>query len=440
MIIRPNLRLTMRAAYSIVELLVATLLTAIVMLAVVQIFASVSDGISDARAVLETGDRLRAAKIRLQRDLEGITVTPIPPRGETADGYLEIIEGPVMVAAATGVGARPWEVAVDENGNGDTTIGDFDDILMFTTRSPAEPFVGLHGGNAIESDVAEVAWFLRGRNLYRRVLLVAPGLTIAGPTGFYANNDISVHRNSNGGITANSLADLARRENRFAHTWDTVSGLNEFPYNARAWGWWRLPTLRECSDTAQPWTACYTAAGGGTAYQSPLDFWTPQFNAGAISNSSGVAFDGPRVADDLILTNVIGFDVKVFDPGYGDYVNLGYAGEAYNSATTAFSHQGHPGSGLNATSNNYAISSARVYDTWSTSYENDGIDQDGDGVMDPAVDGFDNNSNGVVDDLSERETIAPYPVALRGIQVKIRIFEPDSRQVREVTVTQDFSQ
>ena len=31
-----------------------------------------------------------------------------------------------------------------------------------------------------------------------------------------------------------------------------------------------------------------------------------------------------------------------------------------------------------------------------------------------------------------------YPVPLRGIQVKIRTFEPDSKQVREVTVIQDF--
>jgi hypothetical protein len=40
--------------------------------------------------------------------------------------------------------------------------------------------------------------------------------------------------------------------------------------------------------------------------------------------------------------------------------------------------------------------------------------------------------------LGERETMPPYPVPLRGIQVKIRTFEPDSRQIREVTVVQDF--
>jgi len=29
-------------------------------------------------------------------------------------------------------------------------------------------------------------------------------------------------------------------------------------------------------------------------------------------------------------------------------------------------------------------------------------------------------------------------VPLKGIQVKIRVFEPDSRQIREITVVEDF--
>jgi hypothetical protein len=45
---------------------------------------------------------------------------------------------------------------------------------------------------------------------------------------------------------------------------------------------------------------------------------------------------------------------------------------------------------------------------------------------------------GVVDSASEKLTWPPYPAPLRGIQVKIRVYEPDSRQVREVTVTQSF--
>ena len=56
------------------------------------------------------------------------------------------------------------------------------------------------------------------------------------------------------------------------------------------------------------------------------------------------------------------------------------------------------------------------------------------------VNGFDDDGNGIVDDDGEKLTSPPYPVPLRGIQVKIRVFEPDSRQIRELTIVQDFLQ
>jgi len=401
--------------YTIVELLVATLLMTIVMLAVVEIFAGVGEGVRNSRATLETFDRVRAAKLRLQRDLDGLTVDPVPPRGEQADGYLEIIEGPVGTGPAM---TKPWDVATnDDEGTNDTTVGDFDDILMFTSRNTDTPFVGLYQGNPIESDVAEVAWFLRGRNLYRRVLLVQPRLTV-GPaaSGFFANNDISVRPNGGGGIMANSLADLARRENRFGHR-------GGYPHDARIWGAWRLPLLRESAKSG--WQACYSTPSGATTMAS-TDFWNSPDPLMGVGNA--VPGD-PRPTDDLILTNVIGFDVKVYDPGAGMYVDLGFN----PGVNTHFSHLGMPMSGLDASGDQ-----ARVYDTWTLSYEGDGIDQFNDGMADLASNGFDDDGNGAVDDVNERETMAPYPVPLRGIQVKIRVFEPDSRQVREVTVGADF--
>jgi hypothetical protein len=74
-----------------------------------------------------------------------------------------------------------------------------------------------------------------------------------------------------------------------------------------------------------------------------------------------------------------------------------------------------------------SATTSRVYDTYCTTYEGE-----------QAHDGLDTDGNGIVDDDGEKVHAPPYPVPLRGIQVKIRIFEPDSRQVREVTVVQDF--
>jgi len=79
-----------------------------------------------------------------------------------------------------------------------------------------------------------------------------------------------------------------------------------------------------------------------------------------------------------------------------------------------------------------------VYDTWSLSYERDGLDEDGDSLIDQGADGIDNNGLNGVDDVGERETSPPYPVPLRGIQVRIRILDRDTRQVRQMTVSTDF--
>src|SRR6185369_14133857 len=85
-----------------------------------------------------------------------------------------------------------------------------------------------------------------------------------------------------------------------------------------------------------------------------------------------------------------------------------------------------------------------TYDTWTLQYERDGINQDGDNdpitsipLIDEGTDGLDNPErnpnpppappiiylNGV-DDVGERETVPPYSQPLRGIQIRIRMYEP----------------
>lgn len=88
-----------------------------------------------------------------------------------------------------------------------------------------------------------------------------------------------------------------------------------------------------------------------------------------------------------------------------------------------------------------------TYDTWTLAYERDGLDQNGNGIIDEYSNGLDDNGipggpainllNGV-DDISERETAPPYPYPLRGIQVRIRVYEPNTRQARQATVESDF--
>ena len=96
--------------------------------------------------------------------------------------------------------------------------------------------------------------------------------------GFHNHTDISVRLDTNpltGGfcVTANSLADLTKRENRFAHgfgfpvqppsplvafvttpTAPTPTQKTDFPFDARRWGPSGMPTLRECSASVSPTT------------------------------------------------------------------------------------------------------------------------------------------------------------------------------------------
>ncbi len=166
---------------------------------------------------------------------------------------------------------------------------------------------------------------------------------------------------------------------------------------------------------------------------SNLDFWTNSSSHRVADNALG---SGSRVADDVILNNVIGFDVKVWNPDVNDYVDLGYSYTGIG--TSRFSSSGQKNVDLVAkTSLKFP-----TYDTWSTHYESAGRFS-GDSLAGRATNGIDNvgasgSANGIVDDADEKLTSPPCPYPLRGIQVKIRIFEPDSRQVREVTVVQDF--
>jgi hypothetical protein len=213
----------------------------------------------------------------------------------------------------------------------------------------------------------------------------------------------------------------------------------------------------------------------------PFDAWKNPHPWQGVEAGTGALpgyYPSPRVAEDAILNNVIGFDVKAWDPAapifavvgvvllpgdpgypsaletqtpisYGAYVDLNYMCGRYNQNFTyvpppgapqpQFAGPGDVQSSTRGTepfwyglpTNQWPDLRSAVYDTWSRHYERElGTGR--------GINGFDDNGDGVVDDPGEMEFPPPYAAPLRGIQVKIRCFEPDSRQVREVTVIQEF--
>ena len=273
-----------KLGYTLVEVLIATTLALMLMAAVARMFGQLGASVNNSRATLETADRLRAAALRHangprrpdrhhasappRRERRGLLrVCRRQLRGRDADqpvnDHLRAYQARTTAASAVSGAAVAG------------TVGEQGDILMFTTRNSNRPFNGLLNGNTIQSETAEVAWFLRGHNLHRRVLLVAPGVTLSGAdpgSTFFSNNDISVHLDTQSGqLVPNTLADLTRRECRFAHA---VYGADAgtYPYDVRGWGQLGLPTSCECA--AMSWAQCSTPTGPSSPLKT-VDLWSP---------------------------------------------------------------------------------------------------------------------------------------------------------------------
>jgi len=166
--------------FTLVEVMVATAITLLIMAAVTALFANISASVQVSRASIELSDRIRAVKALLENDLKGLTCVTVPPmKADDDKGYIEIVEGcvgPVIAPEAlTGLfnaDGSPMMYPPTHPLAGfqrsDTTVGDIDDILMFTTRSWEQPFVGKSLSwnpgipNPALSSTAEICWFLRG--------------------------------------------------------------------------------------------------------------------------------------------------------------------------------------------------------------------------------------------------------------------------------------
>jgi type II secretory pathway pseudopilin PulG len=296
-----------RGGFTLVEVMIAATLSLVLVGLVVQIFATVGTTASNTRSIVQTADRLRTTRMILLHDLSNITAEMQPPlKSEAGKGYFEYLEGPdgPVFPGLMGTSAT---VAVDINQSSmaqniyvaDSTVGDPDDMLMFTAQAPAGTmFYGRMRAPATvidtnttpgprewtvptdtmaQSSTAEICYFMRGDTLYRRVLLLMP--SSYWPNGkidpniflwsqypqfvgnsslpqpiwdiaFYDKFDLSAHQsggsfdisNSTGGtqppmLVPNTLGDLTFRQNRYAHQpW-------VYPFDTRFWDsrFWTTP-------------------------------------------------------------------------------------------------------------------------------------------------------------------------------------------------------
>jgi type II secretory pathway pseudopilin PulG len=391
--------------FTLVEIMIATLLTLIVMGALVGVFSSIGASVADSRSSLEMADRLRNARALLQADLGNVTCPTVPGiRAESGAGFFEYVEGPFRVFYTNGSRERVSPIDVfptdPESLVHENSLEDFDDLLLMTIRTAGESFIGSVGPKLIRSNTAEVIWYCREnpadgslgipglRTVFRKLRLIAPNEASSSPT-----------------VTTNSLADLTNRANRSFRA-------AAFPHEI---------------DVAALHAA--TNPSVDTVLPNVLSFDVRVFDSEA-----PLYFKPPNVGP--IMVGEKGWDGGVIqlDGISGGYVDLGFLGENHTAPTSLFSSKGDPKSGLSGNT-----TQARTFCTWDHGYESDGIDQDGDSMVDEGTDGFDTDAMNGVDDAGERETAPPYAVALRGIKVTMRVLEPDSGQIRQISVIQHFA-
>src|SRR5947209_951542 len=114
-----------RRGLSLMELLIATTISIMVMGATVTLFGVVGERINGGRAMIEVADRLRSTQSLLHHDLRGVTVSFLPwEQASAGNGYFEILKGPATNNPATSNrDSLP--------GSANVTLGYTQDVLMF---------------------------------------------------------------------------------------------------------------------------------------------------------------------------------------------------------------------------------------------------------------------------------------------------------------------
>jgi hypothetical protein len=401
---------------TLIEVLIATALTMLIMLALAQGFKTTSQSISSGRARLTGSDQLRSISNLIRSDLQGLTVsTQVHPQStKTPLGYFVYYDGPISDSTAMLFNYVPTGVESEDKFSANRW-SDIDDVLMFTTKAPdGHWFYGrvplalmkIHSGSTpinfqdwitdvtIASEYAEIAWFMRPLNeigmlnnpdpqnangsysysptstpvndvipvvdlngdsipdpdgmpdrvaLCRRVLLIRPDLDIsiakipalandqnldpqltALPMSVntsdadsfryqmrfaYQRTDLSVRKqwdsnNSRFVLKTNSLGDLQRPENRFAHYCLPATGSNS-----------SLPVLaltNEANSNGNYLTMTNLVMSGAVP-ANDRGFIPAAFCRTNLVSTSNGSYSSQFTQEEIVASNIVGFDVRGYD-------------------------------------------------------------------------------------------------------------------------------
>lgn len=520
-----------RAGLSLIEVLIGLTVTLIVLGAMASAFRFASEEMAKGRASLELTNRLRTIENLFRDDLRRLTVElkPYHRLPATPEGYAEIIDGPVV--DGRNIADDTINTPLRNESAANLLVGDFDDVFAGTIRSDGEPFRGRYDADGIgplptrieESHLAEIVWFTTYSEatptedpdivvesdegdrirLFRRQLIIKPSLgslrsnlTLPLVNRFIQNNDISVGVQpdpANAGrfrVVANSLQDLTRRGNRFAHiqnTYPQTSSLNLL---------WLLNDDQYEEDGVTP---------------------SADFNGDGTVNSLDL-FPHRRASDqsDLLLSDLAAFDIRVFEPDAVSLVKwdtsipeatrpvidlalptdiawqiasltrdspsavFGYSGLFYDAASAAFINEtagsiqlervnrigAYVDLGKVTLANSRLATNAigvpfvqgdfqqlpaetaavgtrpqlvyteSVFDTGTSAYDS----STSLGAVPLGSNGIDDHTGGaglgIVDE--DEKLVPPYTKSIRGVEVTIRVYEPNASQATQMTLKQSM--
>lgn len=547
-----------RAAFTLVEMLVAVAIVVVMMTLFATIFQMATGAMGKQRGIGENDQRVRLVAEMLRNDLGSTPKDPVTGTNSRRYRTFRVLipwaanESAAPINPLTGTAAA----AADRSGyfmiSEGNPLDDTDDSIQLTVNVPTtsndrifgraaalltdaagqygpgnnSSATGPYWGNqpafdavfavpplyAGSSTTAEVSYFLRNGTLYRRVMLVrmpnvsgvtdptpmdsntatttpvGPAALILTPyttKSFYSDFDYSAFF-SGTGLTFHGLSDL------------TAAGgvASTFLNPATRWGFddtstpgagssYGLPreyvagsyigrfTHRETSDS----NFLYP----GIATNNPISTATATIGYNTttgVVQFGGTDAKGPRAGEDVIMSNVLAFDIKVWDPaasvgpdgqpgfagvdddglngiddpgelGFygsddGDWVNIGHAGFNFKNAGVFYGFYRAAACLNSYYSNSAATPPTNRYDTWGDQVEIDGnaaakdpppyrpVYAGPDGK--PGVAGVDDDVSGTVDDASElgwpgSDDFAP----LTAIKITIRFYDVSSNQVRDMT-------
>jgi type II secretory pathway pseudopilin PulG len=397
---------------TLIEVLIATAMTMLIMLALAQGFKTTSQSISSGRARLTGSDQLRSISTSLRSDLQGLTVsTQVHPQSvKSPTGYFMAYDGPLTDSTAMLFNYVPTGVEIEDKLSA-SRWSDIDDLLMFTSKAAdGQWFYGrvplalmkIHSGATsvtfqdwltdvtIASEYAEIVWFMRPLNevgmlnnpdpqnsggnysyspnstpvndvipvvdlsgdnipdpdgmpdrvaLCRRVLLIRPDLDIAltkvsglandpqltaapmlvdsnQPDSFryqmrfaYQRTDLSVRKqwdasNSRFVLKTNSLGDLQRPENRFAHFCLPAGGSSA-----------SLPILALTNEANSNgnYRTMTDLAMSGVNPTNDRGFIPAAFCRTTLVATGNSTYEPQFTQEEIVASNIVGFDIRGYD-------------------------------------------------------------------------------------------------------------------------------